>query len=147
MEEIFEWVREIMIDGRKIGVKSKGKLERREHADRPMWVAYWKFGEDVRYAPSEEEKGRVFQQALVYFGKDLEYRDIIGKLARTRIAREKLNGTRVIAWTGTSGRVLGELMKLLRRNEKLKVDSLVDMEDSEIQRVVLDVLETMQARV
>ena len=139
VEELFEWIEGITINGEKVGVKSKGKLEMKMHNDRPMWVAFWNRGEDVAYAPSEEEKQRVFELALDYFGKRKEFEDIMAQLAKKRCAKAKFNGTRVMEWTGVYGKNLGDLMKALKQDERVKImDNLVAMEDEDVKAVVME---------
>jgi hypothetical protein len=139
LEEIYEWVEQIRINGARIGVKSGGKADRREHLKRPMWVAYWKRGNDARYDPSDEEKNQVFDQALEYFGKREEYEDIIKQTAREKLGREKFNGFQVREWTGTDGKRLGMLMKALKEDGRLNKDSVVEMKVEDIRSIVMDV--------
>ena len=138
-QELFEWIEEITINGERVGVKSKGKLEMRVHNDRPMWVAFWSRGEDVAYSPSEEEKRRVFEHALDYFGKMEEYNEVMTQLAKEKSAKGKFNGTKVMEWTGVYGKNLGELMKLLKQDERIKnVDQLIKMKEDDIKALVLE---------
>ena len=137
-EEIFQWIEGIKINGEKVGVKSKGKLEKRAHNDRPMWVSYWTRGEDTEYGPSNDEREKVFQQAIDYFGKRKELEDIMDEIARNRIAKEKFNGKRVMEWTGATGKKLGVLMKELREDKRLGRDEIVRMEAEEIQQIVME---------
>ena len=139
VEDLFEWIEGIVINGEKVGVKSKGKLEMKMHNDRPMWVAFWSRGENVAYAPSDEEKRKVFEQALDYFGKRKEFDDIMAQLAKERCAKAKFNGKKVMEWTGAYGKNLGELMKALKQDERVKnVDNLIATEDEDIKAVVLE---------
>lgn len=138
MDDIFQWIDGIEINGEKVGVKSKGKLEKRVHNDRPMWVSYWTRGEDTEYAPSNDERQKVFQQAIDYFGKRKELEDIMDEIACNRIAKEKFNGKRVMEWTGATGKKLGELMKELREDRRLGRDEIVRMEAEEIQHIVME---------
>ena len=139
VDDLFEWIEEIKINGEKVGVKRKGKLELKVHNDRPMWVAFWSRGEDVGYAPSEEEKSRVFEQALDYFGKRKDFQDIMAQLAKEKSAKSKFNGKKVMEWTGGYGKSLGDLMRALRQDERLKnVDSLIALDDGEVKRIVLE---------
>lgn len=147
VEDLFEWIEEITINGEKVGVKSKGKLEMKMHNDRPMWVAFWSRGEDVAYAPSDEEKRKVFEQALDYFGKRKEFDDIMAQLAKERCAKAKFNGEKVMEWTGAYGKNLGELMKALKQDERVKnVNNLMAMEDEEVKAIVLEYHNRMSCR-
>jgi hypothetical protein len=139
VNDIFEWIRQIEMDGTKIGVKRKGKLDKKEHIGRLMWMDYWSLGEDAAYCPSDEEKGRIFAKALDCFGKVDEYNDIVRKIEREKLVREKLNGKRVMEWTGTSGKTLGMLLKTLKDDERLQKDKVVEMDEADIQRIVLEV--------
>jgi hypothetical protein len=112
-----------------------------------MWVAFWSRGEDVAYAPSDEEKRKVFEQALDYFGKRKEFDDIMAQLANERCAKAKFNGKKVMEWTGAYGKNLGELMKTLRQDERFKnVDNLIAMDDEDIKAVVLEYHSRMSCR-
>ena len=137
-EDLFEWMEGIKVNREKVGVKSKGKLEKRVHNDRPMWVAYWSRGEDTAYEASNEEQREVFQQAIDYFGKRKELEDIMDEISRNRIAKEKFNGKRVMEWTGANGKKLGVLMKELREDGRLGKDGIVQMEVEEIQQIVME---------
>ena len=139
LEEIYGWIEKITINGERIGVKAGGKVDRREHVKRSMWVQYWTRGEDATYAPSEEEKSQVFTRALGYFGKSEEYEDIIKQMARDKLAREKYNGFRVREWTGADGKQLGILMKALKEDGRLNKDSVVEMEVEDIRSIVMHV--------
>lgn len=139
VEELFEWIEHITINGERVGVKSMGKLENKVHNDRPMWVAFWSRGENVAYSAADEGKRRVFEQALDYFGKREEYNDIIAQLAKEKCAKAKFRGTKVMEWTGEYGKNLGELMKQLRQDERIKnMDHLVTMEEEEVKALVLE---------
>ena len=112
-------------NGRRAGVKAKGKLNDRDHPERTMWVTFWGRGEDIAYDVSDEEKNEIFQQALVYFGKSEEYSALLKQLEIQRMTKEKFNGNRVKEWTGTDGKALGSLMKKLRGNPRLSFEQIV----------------------
>lgn len=139
LEEIYEWIEHITINEERIGVKAGGKVDRREHQKRSMWVAYWKRGEDARYDPSDEEKSQVFSQALRYFRKKEEYEGIIEQMAREKLAREKFNGFQVREWTGADGKRLGMLMKALKEDGRLNKEAVVDMKVEDIRSIVMHV--------
>lgn len=138
MEDLFEWIEALKINGEKVGIKSKGKLKDKVHNNRPMWVAYWSRGEDVAYEPSSDEKHEAVQQAIEFFGKQEELETIQKEIALNKIAREKFNGNRVMEWTGANGKILGLLMKRLKGDERLSRSGLVRMEDEEIRSIVME---------
>ena len=137
--EVFEWIEGVTINGRQVGVKAKGKLEKRLQDDRPMWVAFWTRGEDEAYEPTDEEQKAVFEQAVDYFGKRAEFEKVLFEWARDKDAKEKLNARRVTAWTGANGKALGDLMKKLRIDARLSKDALMEMNVDEVKEVVLAV--------
>ena len=139
VQDLFVWIEGITINGERVGVKSSGKLMMKMHNDRPMWVAFWSRGEDVAYTPSDEEKSRVFEQALDYFEKRKELDDIMAQLAKEKCAKDKFNGKKVIEWTSACGKNLGELMKVLKQDDRVKnVDNLIAMTDEEIRGIVME---------
>ena len=142
-DDLFAWIDTIIINGRRIGVKKQGKLEKGEHQNRPMWSAYWQRGTDETYSPSDEEKQAVFQQALDFFGKRQEFEDTVALLERNRIAKEKFNGNRVSEWTGAEGRRLGILMKTLRADCRLSPASVINISDEEIKSIVMESWRTL----
>ena len=137
--EVFEWIEGVTINGKKVGVKAKGKLEKRLRDDRPMWVAFWTRGEDEAYEPGDEEQKVVFEQAVDYFGKRKEFEKVLLEWARDKDAKDKLNGRRVAEWTGANGKALGDLMKKLRIDPRLSKDALMEMNIDEVKEVVLAV--------
>jgi len=137
--EVFEWIEGVTINGRQVGVKAKGKLEKRLQDDRPMWIAFWARGEDEAYEPAEEEQKAVFEQAVDYFGKRAEFEKVLFEWARDKDAKEKLNARRVMEWTGANGKALGDLMKQLRIDARLSKDALTQMNIDEVKEVVLAV--------
>ena len=137
-DDLFEWIEGIKINGDKVGIKSKGKVEKRAHNDRQMWVAYWSRGEDIAYEPSNDEQQQVFQRAIEFFEKRKELEDIKTEIAWKKMAREKFNGNRVMEWTGANGKTLGLLMKNLKEDGRLCRNELVRKEDYEIQRIVME---------
>jgi hypothetical protein len=137
--ELFEWIEGVTLNGKRVGVKAKGKLEKKAHDDRPMWLAFWTRGDDTAYEPTEEEQKLVFEQAVECFGKREEFGKVLLGLARDKEAKEKLNGFRVMEWTGAKGRALGELMKTLKKDGRLSKDGLVAMGLDEVEKTVLEV--------
>jgi hypothetical protein len=137
--DLFEWIEGVTVNGKRVGVKAKGKLEKKTHDDRPMWLAFWSRGDDSAYEPTEEEQKLVFDQAVDYFGKREELEKVMLELARDKVAKEKLNGFRVMEWTGAKGRALGELMKTLKKDDRLSKDALVAMGSDEVEKTVLEV--------
>ena len=136
IDELFEWMEQVTINGKRCGVKKQGKLEKL-HQTRVMWAAFWERGEDASYEPSDEEKEKIFEAALDYFDKRQELKDLKEKLERHRMAKEKFNGTRVSEWTGLSGKRLGLLMKALKEDERLKMENVADMPDEAIKCLVM----------
>ena len=140
VEEIFDWIAEVEINNERIGIKSLGKLERKEHGNRSMWVNYWSRGIlDEEYAPCEEEKKRAQQAALDYFGKKREYEAILGKLEKERLLKGKFNGNKVKEWTGAEGRRLGVLMRRLKEDGRVGLEKVAGMSEEEIKGVVMEV--------
>ena len=137
--DLFQWIEGVTLDGKRVGVKAKGKLEKKSHDDRPMWFAFWSRGEDAAYEPTEEEQKIVFGQAVDYFGKREELETVLFEFARNKAAKEKLNGVRVMAWTGAKGRALGDLMKTLKSDARLNKGALMAMSLDEVQKIVLEV--------
>jgi hypothetical protein len=146
VEEIFEWIRGVRILGQEVGIKSLGKLDKKGQEERKMWRDYWSRGDNtVAYSPSPEEIERVRQQALAYFSKDKEYQDVLTRLDRERVAREKFNGHRVMEWTSFQGRRLGILMKRLREEEDLSFERIEGMDMDQIRDVVMETWRKMQS--
>jgi hypothetical protein len=140
VEEIFTWIEGITINNDKIGIKSLGKLERKEHGNRGMWVDYWSRGIlDEEYGPCEEAKKRAQQSAIDFFGKRGEYDSILERLERERLAKEKFNANKVREWTGAEGRRLGVLMKRLKEDGRVGVERVGGMSEEEIRSVVMEV--------
>ena len=145
IEEVFEWIRGVKVNGEKIGVKAKNKLKNGRHDDRPMWVAYWKSGDqDVAYAPSDQEKKQVLEEALRYFDKEREYIDIVEQMKQDKMVKGKFNGKKVMEWTGANGKLLGLLMKSLKEDERLVPQAVVSLEDDEIESIVLEYWNRLQ---
>jgi hypothetical protein len=137
--ELFEWIEGVNLNGKRVGVKAKGKLEKKTHDNRPMWLAFWSRGDNAAYEPTEEEQKRIFDQAVEYFGKQEELEKVLSEMARDKDAKEKLNGFWVMEWTGAKGRALGELMKTLKRDDRLSKDGLIAMDLDEVEKTVLEV--------
>ena len=140
--DIFEWIEGITLNGEKIGRKGRRKHEKSREG-RPMWKEYWSQGVDLEYMPTEEEKGQILQEALNYFEKRKEYEDVIKQLTHAAKAKEKLNGNRIMEWTGAKGRMVGDLMKALRADERLAKKNLIDMDDEEIESIVMEYWKAM----
>jgi hypothetical protein len=111
-----------------------------------MWVEYWSLGEkETAYSPSEEEIQKAHSNALEFFGKEREYSDILARLERERMAKEKFNGNRVREWTGAEGRRLGVLMRSLKEDGRVTLERVREMSEEEIKGVVLDIWKRMQS--
>lgn len=144
VEEIFEWIQGLMINGERVGIKAKGKLEKKEHSNRGMWVDFWSLGDpDTAYTPSNEEKETARRSALDFFGKVPEYEEIVAKLERERVAKEKFNGNLVREWTGAERRRLGVLLKLCKEDGRLGLQRVVEMEEEEIRGIVIEIWRKM----
>ena len=135
--DIFEWIDSMKLNGERIGIKSRGKMIK-THEDRKMWKEYWIRGEDAEYRPSEDEKAKILQQALEYFNKKKEYSETCERLLLERITKEKLNGNKVMEWTGARGKRLGDILKVLRQDERLSSNALLEMDDERIKDVVME---------
>lgn len=79
----------------------------------------------------------LLEEALVYFGRKAEYEALVAENIRRRALREKLNGTRVMAWTGLQGVAIKWIMDGIR--ERLGEDGIIAAQDDEIRELALDV--------
>jgi len=138
VDELFDWIQTLTIKGERIGIKSKGKLDRKKKADRPMWVEFWSRGDlETAYEPSGEEKDSVISAAVEDFDKGKEWRQMYEAIERNKIVKEKFNGKKVEEWTGFSGKALGTLMKELRADERLTPQKVYELDEDEIKDIVM----------
>jgi len=140
MKELFAWIQTSrffvprLVSTTADEVKAKN-LDRR--------IVYTSFLRDTRSlasaAPSKPvlQPSAVVQEALLFFGKKVEYDAIVKANVKRNALQHKFTGTHVMKWTGLEGIVVRDVMKGVR--ERLGEEGIVNAKVEDIEKVTKEV--------
>ena len=139
VDDVFQWISTCKYYRPELFHRKNGIRHRKRDLARPMYVQFVEFSENLQNFTLDVlqrkmvTKEKVLQDALLFFDKRDEFLELQKEKELNDLVREKINGRKIMEWTGVKGPQIGKILSEIF--SKYDKKGILQLSDEELHKI------------